>query len=573
VTARERDRLALPVVALYWALLALGLGLYAAVVTTHAFVPIALGALIGTVLGQATALRNLRSWVVLVIVVLALYIGVPASPHGLDTDHFWMAFVPAAACAYASLAERWSLAAMWFPAMLWMLTILDRTRGVRELDAFGLGLLGVLAAAFFVFLRARETRRAALWRTAGAAPLALTRPPRLARELPARPLARATWSLVVTAAAFAVTVLVAPRMWRTESSRPRAARLDLPCCRADEDEAFDRSRVREYMDVGRGTDTGTDLWNDRRSCPNDAAGAVCALGEPYTGPAVEAEPIPLAAPGPIAVVPAPYEPVAPTPAQPSVRAGEGSLTPSKPFTPSPAAPAPAPAPRPSVREATPGPAPAAPPKATRRPAPPIADPPPPTPPPPVAPRPPPAPPAPAPAPPPSAHPPAPPPPPPAAAPHADMPASHIARRPDDDRGSHVLRYLALAVAGALGAQLLALLFRPIRRAFTLRHLRAPFWDETIDQRISNSWQLALIGLRDAGWRYDTGESPREFAQRVGVADLERCATILERARYGVGIADTDLTDMASSADAVYRDARGSVGPVARALAWLRRPLA
>jgi hypothetical protein len=112
----------------------------------------------------------------------------------------------------------------------------------------------------------------------------------------------------------------------------------------------------------------------------------------------------------------------------------------------------------------------------------------------------------------------------------------------------------------------------LRRWITLRHLRRPFWDETLDQRVSNSWQLALVGLRDAGWRSTSAEAPREFARRVGIEGLERCATILERARHGVAIDAGDLSEMATSADTAYRSARGSLGAVSRAMAWARWPL-
>jgi hypothetical protein len=40
----------------------------------------------------------------------------------------------------------------------------------------------------------------------------------------------------------------------------------------------------------------------------------------------------------------------------------------------------------------------------------------------------------------------------------------------------------------------------------------------------------------------------------------------------VGIDAEDLDTMTSSADAAYRDARSRLGPVARAVTWLRWPL-
>lgn len=136
----------------------------------------------------------------------------------------------------------------------------------------------------------------------------------------------------------------------------------------------------------------------------------------------------------------------------------------------------------------------------------------------------------------------------------------------------MLHWLVVLIAGALVFQLVALGLRPLRRLITLRHLRRPFWDETVDQRISNSWQLALVGLRDAGWRSTSDEAPREFADRVSVDGVDRCATILERARHGIGIDAEDLADMNASADVAYRSARGRIGPFGRLIAWLRWPL-
>jgi hypothetical protein len=142
----------------------------------------------------------------------------------------------------------------------------------------------------------------------------------------------------------------------------------------------------------------------------------------------------------------------------------------------------------------------------------------------------------------------------------------------DKTGASLLRWLALAAVAALLLQLVRFALRPLRRLVTLRHLRRPFWDETIDQRVSNAWQLALIGLRDAGWRAGTTEAPHELARRVGVDGLDRCATVLERARHGVGLDADDLAQMQTAADVAYRAARTGVGGMARLIGWLRWPL-
>jgi hypothetical protein len=146
------------------------------------------------------------------------------------------------------------------------------------------------------------------------------------------------------------------------------------------------------------------------------------------------------------------------------------------------------------------------------------------------------------------------------------------RAPSNNPGI-MLRWAAILLGTLLLGQVIALVLRPVRRAIALRHLERPFWDETVDQRVSNAWQLALIGLRDGGWRTSAHESPNALAKRVDLPGLDRCATILERARHGIGIDHDDLADMTASAAAVYRGARAHATPFARTVAWLRWPLA
>jgi hypothetical protein len=141
-----------------------------------------------------------------------------------------------------------------------------------------------------------------------------------------------------------------------------------------------------------------------------------------------------------------------------------------------------------------------------------------------------------------------------------------------DHGVSLVPWLIALATAALLFQLLSLALRPVRRLFTLRHLRRPFWDETVDQRVSNAWQLALVGLHDAGWRPALHEPPHALARRVGVRELEPCATILERARHGLGIDADDLEAMRTSADAAYHAARRGLSTFARVVGWVRWPL-
>jgi hypothetical protein len=94
----------------------------------------------------------------------------------------------------------------------------------------------------------------------------------------------------------------------------------------------------------------------------------------------------------------------------------------------------------------------------------------------------------------------------------------------------------------------------------------------VDQRVSNLWQLALVGLRDAGWRPASGEQPQQLARRVGVDGIEACAAVLERARHGVRVDASDLQAIESGAEAAYEDARGRASWTARVLGWFRWPL-
>jgi hypothetical protein len=114
--------------------------------------------------------------------------------------------------------------------------------------------------------------------------------------------------------------------------------------------------------------------------------------------------------------------------------------------------------------------------------------------------------------------------------------------------------------------------RAARRAVTLQHLTQPFWSESVDQRISNHWHRMLVGLRDAGIRPGRDETPGAFAERVGIAGMETCATILERVRHGVRVGDSDAQTMAEAATRVYAAARDRAGAAGRLSGWLRWPL-
>lgn len=557
--ARLRDRVARPVVLLYWLAAIGGLALYSALAPRAITTPLWIGVIAGTVLGQVLALLGLRLWLVAASILSIVYLAVPIAFLGVRDLQFWLALLPAVLCGYGSLGERGALAAFWFPTVLWMLAILDRgsTAAATTLSV-GAVMIAVVALVFVLFLRARESRRVALWRAVGARAIAApsAAAPLVLREATTATLARAGWVVTTGAIACGLTAWLAPRLWQLEQlasdKRVEAALIDararpytphdhrlgahaiarayadeeLPCCPVREPAA--RARVKEYFDLGRGDDAPEPLEPvvglDCRICvdsePADYTDRVVAAVTDRHGigwgPAVPSTGAPALPPQPAPVIvgdsPAANLPTT-LPVEPLVGPRPGS-------TPAPRLPAASP-PALATMEAAAAPhAPRAPAPAPRV-APPIA----------------------------AAPTAAPPPPPPSSA-----------------------RWLVYAFVGALMFQLVALALRPLRRAIHLRHLRRPYWPETVDQRVSNAWQLALVGLRDAGWRATTDEAPREFAARTRVDGVDRCATILERARHGLGIDRGDLDAMTAAADEAYRSARAGLPPIARASAWLRWPL-
>ncbi len=639
----SRERLAAPTILVYWLALLSGLALFAWLRADDPWLttPLWIGVIGGTVLGQILALRDFRFSVIAALIAV-LY--VLCSRFGARPDErlFWMAFGPAALCGALSLSDRGALVAFWLPTVLWMLSILDRVAGSTVIRGSGAVMLGLIALAFVIFLYAREARRSAMWRTISPLKIVTAKPVAVLRERPAARLGRVTWAMLIGWLTFASTAWLAPRLWQVESS-DRVVISEGPepsqpgCGQAWDELDVDRSRVKEYFDLGRGRDAErarrhreltaecrkrrgvdfvADRWvaTDRYGYPvggygtgygDYPAGGVYGPGgdgyvsrgyhrdgnvDGYGYGAYGASPgytrpyLPDHATDP-SYVPDPSEPnpAEPNPSNASDPWNTPSYEPTPSYTPDSSH---RPAPTPNARSSYKPPKPSKPSKPTNPPPqppqpPPQAAPPQPPPPAPQA-TPPPPPPAPSEPPPPPPTPiadPPPPPPTPAPAattttdvPPAPAPIAH-ARPVTPDRGAPLVEWLLIALGITLAIQLVVLGIRPLRRAVTIRHLRRPLWTETVDQRISNWWQLVLVGLRDAGWRTSSDEPPREFAQRTGVEGVEHCATILERARHGIGLDADDLDEMGRSAEAAYRASRRTASPAARAIAWFRRPLA
>lgn len=565
-TPAKTVRVPFSAVLLYWLLLVGGLAVLTALRIDHLekVAPIWVGGVLGTAFGQTLGWLRVRLWLGAFLVGNLMWIGPlmtwpiwAALGPWVAVEDTLLAFGPAALCGYLSLSERGALPAFWFPAMVWALSILDSAAGSDIGGAGSWLLLSGLAALFVAFLRAKETRRVALWQNHAPQPLAMPGRSAVMREAPLRVVGQAGWIAAVGAATLLLTAWIAPHLWQKENTTSRSASAPaagvgmgagpgaMACCPQDMPAEVKRERVREYLPLMRAHDTEIATTPQYCTACRDGvpigsgrAGAVASAphGErrgiddtPYaaddasppfswtphdTKPAAKAAPhvgLRPEAPPPPAVTAARPRPVTPPPVAATPKPPSVAAAPPAPATAAPVAVAPVPAAG-AAPVVTPAPMPAL-----------------------VGVRPP---------------------------PPAVVPAAVTSR-------THVWPWL---LATALTMLAIEILHRPLRRRLTLRHLTSPMWPETVDQRVSNLWQLVLVGLRDAGFRTIPGEQPQEMAKRIGIEGLAACATVLDRARHGVRVDAGDLQTMERAARSVYEAARRRAGWAARAAAWLRWPL-
>ena len=624
-------RHSLATIVVYWFALLAGLAIYTVTRTDEVdLAGLWIGVVGGTAFGQFLAARDLRLWFVAVVLAAFVVLCGPFTPTHENGLLFWMAMIPATMCGWLSLSDRGSLLAFWFPVVVWMLSILDRGKGALAFTSSSAALLAGLAFMFIAFLYARETRRVGMWRTIAPTPIAPETAPVILKEVPRLRIGLTGWSLAVSSLAFGICAWLAPRLWKVEplvpdlyatSTNARPDRPSVRCCRDMQQLETKRARVKEYFDIGRGHDEDSEEESFEGECvvcgpdglPLDASrygryddgwaygdrphlatgpgyggygdGYVAPYrhGTPGSGdgtgpgtgavdgyasgngtgdswgnaynPSYSSKDTPAAPPSYTPPTPPSYTPPVPsyTPETPSYT--PPSYTPETPsYTPPSYTPPPSYIPpTPPSYTATPHYPPTAPsytpppPSYTPPTTPPQTD-----------------------------------------VPRADVRADTASPSPSPsaasttvgaraaagrtDGGPPVVYWLVILLAGGFAFQLLALGMRPVRRLITLRHLRRPFWNETVDQRISNWWHLVLVGLRDAGWRTTTGEAPRELARRLDLDGVERAAAILERARHGVGIDAADLAEMADVSEQAYRASRERTTRFARLLGWFRRPL-
>jgi hypothetical protein len=556
---------------LYWLLLVSGLvGVTAMRVDAlSSVVPLWAGTVSGVALGQFLAWVRLRSWVIGIVVlglawcspvILAILYQVFGS-FGSDTQTCVLAFLPAAVCGYLSMSERGGLIAFWYPAVLWMIVILDGPSAGAMKPSTALPLVVGLTALFVAFLRARETRRSALWHEQTTVRLAEPLPRKVLRTSPLRAASQHAWTGLAGAAALVLATWVAPHLWQNEAAKHATTKTstapvsteesveeEAPCCWNSATEDAKRNRVREYFPLTHGHDREDDELRSTymacvacrghqrvRTASHGATGVFSAAGNRAYSYSSSTTSMPSGydptpgygaaagyggaagyghAPAPSTPAPSTYEP---TSASKPFKYGDTPAYVEPPAPVTPQVETPAPTPQPAVA-AAPTPSPVTSPVTSPAPRP-LA----------VVPEP--------------------------AAPPADGGAPWRA-----------------ALVICMGGLALHLLVRAVRRQLTLRHLARPFWRETLDQRISNQWQRMLIGLRDAGIHPTTGEQPQALARRIGIEGMSTCATILERVRHGVRVEDTDLDAMDAAAAAVYRAARERAGVAGRVASLVRSPL-
>jgi hypothetical protein len=502
-------------------------------------VPLWIGTIAGVGLGQLFSWARVRAWLPVVIAIGACWVLFPFLLFAFTAlgetaiETFFLAFFPSAVCGYLSLSERGGLVAFWFPAMLWMVVILDGGGAKTELP-FVIG-LGVL---FVAFLHAREARRVAIWQESGTPAIAKAREPAVMRASPLRAASQVAWSGLMGAMALVLAAWIAPHLWQKERDHAATQAQAQPanpwatqeavdsdrCCPISGAET-ERERVSEYLPLKSAQAT---------QVVRPTACKPCYASEPITRPYGSGDQV-AAAEGWTYTTPTDMPP-------PGSLGGSSELATSTPMTvptvtPTATTTAPATAtatakpvaPKPTTVATT---APPPKPTTTTTAQAPVAK---------------------------------------TSQPTTAIAVVRAAPPPpsNTDTGSPWRWTLGACVA----AILLHMGARALRRALTLHHLADPFWRETIDQRVSNHWQRMLIGLRDAGITPTPGEQPLAFARRIGIESATTCATILERVRHGARIDATDLDAMSAAATDVFYAARRRAGFVACAAAHLRWPLA
>jgi hypothetical protein len=122
--------------------------------------------------------------------------------------------------------------------------------------------------------------------------------------------------------------------------------------------------------------------------------------------------------------------------------------------------------------------------------------------------------------------------------------------------------------------LLALLYRPAKRALLLSHLAAPIIPSPPSERIENLWEYVRIAAEDAGVEPSPSDSVEDLLRRVKEtrfvsADLAACADIYARSRYGFVLRPGDAIAMKRPALAAAKALRRDMTLLRHVRVWWR----
>lgn len=504
---------------LSWFLLAGGLAMLTLLRTDELdkIVPLWAGTILGTAVGQTLAWQRLRFWLFAIVAGNLSWMG------GLMILPLWASFselvdppvaaqITAWAFLGASLGGYFSLTERGALVAFWFPTVLWMLSILdRKLDGVSPLLLGVLGILLVGFLRVRETRRVTMWQACSTRRLAEPRSRAVLQETPLRFLAQMGWLVAVGTVTVILTGWIAPHLWHKETVAGRGAMAATALAVAPPRAAGEQPSSAPPAETC--CPEARDMEVQRRRVREYF---------PFLRP-LDEETKPASWPAGCVVCGHRAESTVSKPAAPRSEPGprhdsppshdgaSGDAAPTRTVVPEEPA---APKPRATAAPVAPEP----------KPAPPVA-------------------------------------------PVAREVAPAAVSLPGN--GSLPIGWMLTMVVIGMGA---SIAMRPLRRMLTLRHLRRPLWPETVDQQVSNLWQLMLIGLRDGGFRMAPGEQPQELRRRVGLDGMAVCAAVLERARHGVRVDAEDLRAMQDAAWSVYRAARRRAGWAARVAGWLRWPL-
>lgn len=122
--------------------------------------------------------------------------------------------------------------------------------------------------------------------------------------------------------------------------------------------------------------------------------------------------------------------------------------------------------------------------------------------------------------------------------------------------------------------LLALLYRPAKRALLETHLLTPVFPTPPTERIENNWEYVRIAAEDAGVVPVASDSIEQLVRRIrekglGGPALDRAAEIYARTRYGFVVAKGDANAMRGHAVEAGKELRAGLGAWDRVKNWWR----